>query len=237
MHWRDEGIILHIVKQGEQSAVVGILTRTQGRHSGLLKGAFGKGKSLCMPGNLVDAQWNARLSEHLGMWKMEIISPIAALVLHDGPRLNLLQEVCQLLHRSLPEREPHPGLYERLLQWQHLLLNPAMTLLQLHAGVAMLEAFLLQDMGFGLDVEACAVTGETSGLTYISPKTGRAVSAEAGAAYKEKLLPFSRLLRTRPEALHEDIRLQSVTEADIFEARQVTGFFLQRIRAEYTSVR
>ncbi|HYM30162.1 MAG TPA: DNA repair protein RecO [Candidatus Cybelea sp.] len=217
MHWTDDAIVLASRKHGETSAVVNLLTRDHGRHAGLVRGGASRRlKGVLQAGNEVSASWRGRLAEHLGTLTIELRAAHAASLMEDSMRLSALVSACALVEATLPEREPHPGLFQGL----------AVLLQSLHEGAAewpavyvRWEVGLLSELGFGLDLSACAVTGETSGLTHVSPKTGRAVSSGAAAPYAEKLF------RLPPFLAGGEV---GDPLADIADGLALTGFFLDR---------
>lgn len=189
-----------------------------GRYTGMARGAFSKSqRGMYQPGNIVQARWQARLAEHMGTLTCEVVDSIAAHLLHDSFRLSALHSMCVYLETLLPEREPHLALYERceaLLQdWKH---DRSWL-----ADYVRLELELLATSGFGLDLSRCAVTQSSQRLTYVSPRSGRAVSAEAGEPYREKLLRLPAFLQenggfSAPEAQH------------ILDGMALTRYFLER---------
>jgi DNA repair protein RecO (recombination protein O) len=186
MQWADEGVILSVKPHGETAAVAEIFTRTHGRHLGLVHGGRSRRlRPVLQTGNHVDAQWKARLAEHLGHVSVELRKGYAAQAMDDPLTLAALSSLCSLA-RLLAERDPHPSLFEVTLFVLSYLdeaeVWPAL--------MVRWELALLDELGFGLDLSACAATGVKSNLIYVSPKSGRAVSAEAGEAYKDRLLPL-----------------------------------------------
>ncbi len=186
MEWSDDGIVLSARKHGESSAVVVLLTAAHGRHAGLVRGGAGRAqRGVFQPGNLVRAHWRARLEEHLGSYRCEPVRAVAAGVLDDPKGLAALSSACAVLEAALPEREAHARAYADTLA-----LLDAMGTSELGAAYVRWELALLADLGFGLDLTRCASTGAADNLVYVSPRSGRAVSAEAGAPYKDRLLPL-----------------------------------------------
>lgn len=186
MHWQDHGIILGARRHGETAGIVSILTREHGRHHGLARGIAGKRlRGVVEPGNAVTCGWSGRLADHLGIWTIELDRAHAAAVLEDPLRLAGVAAAAAMVEACLPEREPHPALHDGL----GILLDA------IAAGdsswpfvYVRFELGLLSELGFGLDLSSCAVTGETSGLTHVSPRSGRAVTEAAGLPYAAKLL-------------------------------------------------
>ena len=192
VEWRDTAIVLAVRKHGESSAVATILTQEHGRHAGLVRGARSvRMRGVLQPGNLVRADWRARLAEHLGTMSVELVEARTAPLLTDPGRLAALASACAITDSALPERQPSGEVY-RLLD----------SLTQALGGDAWLETYvkwelaLLSVLGYGLDLSACAATGVTDDLIYVSPKSGRAVSREGGALYKDRLLPLPAFLIT-----------------------------------------
>ena len=218
MEWRDEGLIIGVRRHGEHSAIVEAMTRAHGRHLGLVRGGrstrFG---AMLQPGNTVGLVWRARLDEHLGAYAAEPLSLRAGRLMTSALALAGLNYLAQLI-RVLPERDPHEGVYEALTLIVDTLDDGSFA----PALVARFETQILAECGFRLDLSRCAATGATEGLAFVSPKSGRAVSAEAGAPWRDRLLPL-------PAFLREGTRLESPpSQGEIAEGFRLTGFFLAR---------
>jgi DNA repair protein RecO (recombination protein O) len=190
----DNAILLSVRKHGETSALIDMLTEQHGLYKGAVRGAFSKNnRGLYQPGNVISATWSARLSEQMGSIRGEMHMPYAALIMHDAHATAMLTSATALLSVALPERHAYPRLYTAM---QHLLAHLAHAPQDALEEYIQFELLLLAETGFGLDLSCCAATGTTENLIYVSPKSGRAVSAEAGEPYKDKLLPFPASLAT-----------------------------------------
>src|SRR5437868_9456206 len=184
MEWTDEGIVLGVRRHGESSAIVELLTRAHGRHLGLVRGgASSRMRPLLQPGNTLRAVWRARLDEHLGYYQVEDIRLRAASVLTSSHAVYGVTHLASLA-RLLPERDPHQDIYEMLDRT----LNDFDDIGEAAVHLVKFELAMLTELGFGLDLENCAATGETSDLVYVSPKSGGAVSRQAGEAWQDRLL-------------------------------------------------
>ena len=215
MEWRDRGIVLNVRPHGETSAIVDILTETQGRHAGLVKGARSRAmRPILQPGNRVEVTWRARLSEHLGMFQVEAEHLGAGAVMEDRAALAGLNAACALAVAALPEREAHPAVHAGFT----LLLDALEDEDIWPAIYVRWEAGLLADLGYGLDLRKCAVTGATGDLSHVSPRTGRAVCHEEAAPYAAKLLELPGFMRGSGE----------IAEGDIARGLELTGYFLER---------
>jgi DNA repair protein RecO (recombination protein O) len=193
MNWSDEGIVLSARKHGESAAIVTLLTRLNGRYSGLVHGGAGsRARGIYQTGNLVSADWRARLSEHLGSLTCELLRPHAAGLLNERLPLMALISASALVERLLPEREPHPETFDRFCALVESLGDGPDWL----ARYVHWELALLTDLGYGLDLSQCAATGAIVDLIYVSPRTGCAVSATAGEPYLDKLLKLVSALPT-----------------------------------------
>ena len=187
MEWRDTGFVLMARRHGESALIVELLTREHGRHAGLVRGGQSpRRRALLQPGNKLAAAWRGRLPEHLGSFECELVEAHAARFLDDADRLAALTAAAALLLIALPEREPNAELYEAFAALLAAL-DSASSWPQCYVAW---ECGLLAALGFGLDLGHCAVTGAADDLAYVSPRTGRAVSRAAGAAYRDKLLPL-----------------------------------------------
>ena len=168
MEWRDQGILLAVRKHGETSAILEVFTPTHGIHAGVMRGATSrKIAPILQPGAQLDVQWRARLEDHIGSYSVEPLRSRAAMVMQDRQALAGLNAVCALLVHSLPEREPHPALYERTEALFDILDETELWPL----AYLRWEVALLEELGYGLDLDECAVTGKTQDLIYVSPKT------------------------------------------------------------------
>lgn len=215
MFWTDEGVLLAARRHGESSAVVSVFTARHGRHAGLVRGGFGRrARPVYQQGNLLQVTWRARLPEQLGALRGELKVPIAARLLADPGRLAGLAAACALLEATLPERDPHPALYAALQAFlEGLLQDPAWLERYIR-----FELALLAELGFGLDLARCAVTGSSEDLVYVSPASGRAVSRNGAGGYADRLLalpPF--LLGSTP-----------ADDAQLAAGLRLTGAFLRR---------
>ncbi len=220
MQWADIGIVLGARRHGETSAVVELMTRQHGRHLGLVRGGSGtRQKPVLQVGNLVSAMWRARLDEHLGYYLIEGLDLRAASYLpmaHALYGLNHLAALCRLL----PERDSHPAVFDLLEHTVAHLGDPSLAA----ALVARFELELLAELGFGLDLGYCAATGRTAELVYVSPRSGRAVSREAGEPWRDKLFALPAFLGAdAPES-----QSGAPSPAELRDAFALTGFFLAR---------
>ncbi len=186
MDWRDEGALLAVRQHGETSAIIEVFTSEHGRHAGVVRGgASRKVAPLLQPGAQLDLTWRARLEDHIGAFTVEPLRSRAG-VLSDRLALAALNAVCALLHATLPEREPHTDLYASTIRLLDVLgAGPDWVLSYLRW-----ELTLLEELGYGLDLASCAVTGSREDLAYVSPKTGRAVAREAAGDWADRLLPL-----------------------------------------------
>ncbi len=213
-NWRDHGVVLSVRAHGENGAVVSLLTEDHGRHAGYVRGiGSSKLRGVVEPGNLVNAAWSSRISDHLGAFVIEPERAITGPLMHDPLRLAALISACSLCDAALPEREGHPGLFHGLLALLDALEGETWG-----ASYLMWEIALMRELGFGLELSQCAAGGDSSMLVYVSPKSGRAVSQEKGEPYHDKLLRLPDFLRPGGS----DIGLE-----EVFHGLVMTGHFLE----------
>lgn len=215
MEWSDEAIVLSVRPHGETAAVAELFTRSHGRHLALVHGGRSrKLRPVLQTGNHIDAAWKARLSEHLGHATVELRKGYGASIMDDAAALSALTTLCTL-SRLLPERDPHPALFEITLFVLSFLDDMSVW----PALLVRWELALLEELGFGLDLSECASTGSNDQLIYVSPKSGRAVSASAGEPYRDKMLPLPGFLSKTGD--------RSATKQDVLSGFKLTGYFLE----------
>lgn len=214
MEWRDEGALLSVRPHGESAAIIEVFTAAHGRHAGVVRGGASRRLApLLQPGAQLDLTWRARLDEHIGAFTVEPLRARAE-ILEDRAALAGLNAVCALLRVALPEREPHPVLWRASIG----LLDSLSTDAGWPLRYLRWELGLLEELGFGLDLGSCAVTGARDGLAFVSPKTGRAVSRAGAGDWADRLLPLPPCLLGQGPATAEDLA----------QGLAITGHFLAR---------
>lgn len=219
MEWRDEGALLSVRLHGESGAIIEVFTAEHGRHAGVVPGGASRRMAPSLqPGTQLSVAWRARLDAHIGTFTIEPLRSRAG-VLSDRGALLALNAVCAIMHASLPEREPHPALYagtmallDRLADghaWRQDYLD--------------WELMLLEELGYGLDLSECAVTGETDDLAFVSPRSGRAVSRRGAGTWVDRLLPLPACLTGTTRA----------TPDDLSQGLRLTGHFLARLALDH----
>lgn len=217
MEWKDDAIALGARRHGESAMILEALTRQHGRHLGLVHGgATQRSKSALSAGNSLRIVWRARLPDHLGTYSVELARERVAGFLEQSEALIGLNALAEIARAVLPEREPH----ETVCDAAEILLDAIATDDFLHWGPLFVrwELGVLEALGFGLDLSRCAATGTTEDLCFVSPKSGRAVCAAAGAPWRARLLELPDFLR--------EFRNASATRAEIAAGLHLTGYFL-----------
>jgi DNA repair protein RecO (recombination protein O) len=214
IEWQDEAALLAARPFGETSVIIEVFSEVHGRHAGVVRGGTSrKVAPILQPGAQLSVTWKARLDSHLGSFTVEPIRSRAAAAMGDRLALAGLNAVCGLLVMVLPEREAHPPLYDRTIALLDLLGQSDLWPL----AYLRWEQALLEEMGFGLDLSACAVRGVNEDLIYVSPKSGRAVSREGAGEWVDRMLPLPPVLAGKGDA----------TAAEIALALATTGFFIE----------
>ena len=212
--WQDQAVVLSARPHGETSAVVSLLTGIRGRHAGLVRGGRShRQRGTLEPGTLVSARWHARLPDSLGTLALEPLRAYGAALLDRPEPLAALVSACALIEAGLHEREPHPALFHGLVALLDALDQPAWG-----EATVRWEVGLLAELGFGLDLSRCAVTGGSDDLVAVSPRTGRAVCRGAAEPWADRLLPLPGFLTGSGSGGPEEVRQGFV----------LTGHFLDR---------
>jgi len=217
MDFTDTAFVLSRRRHGEGDAILSVLTRDHGRHLGLVKGGAGRrlGPQLEI-GNRLSVHWRARLSEQLGTFQVELDAAFAARFIDDADRLAALSAALAIIDMTLPEREPHADVFADLADFIDRLVAGAIDWAMLYGRW---ELKLLADLGFGLDLSSCAISGVAEGLAFVSPKTGRAVTLAAAGTYASRLLKL-------PAFLLEGEGGASPTQIELQDGLHLTGHFL-----------
>lgn len=222
MEWIDVGLVLGTRRLGEADALVELMTRDHGRHLGVVKGGRSKRWAANLQiGNRLRATWRARVDEQLGHYVVEPLDGRAGVLMESAVALNGVQTLAAHL-RLLPERDPHPELYEALVAVVDHLGQPRL------AGelVVRFEIAVIEALGFGLDLSECALTGVRDDLAWVSPKSGRAATRVAGAPYADRLLALPGFLAGA--AASDPATWGHAEIADIVAGFRLTGHFLAR---------
>lgn len=215
MEFEDDAFVLAARPFGETGAIVELLTESHGKYAAhVAGGASRRLRPLLQPGSRARLRYRARAPDQLGSAQLEALGAGASALFDDPLALSGLSAAAAVAAGALPEREPHPGAFHAFAA-----LQATLELTDIWPAVYVrYEAGLLQELGFGLDLSACAATGATQDLVYVSPRTGRAVSREAGEPYRD------RLLRLPPFLVSSQAR---VGPGDIGDGLRLTGYFLE----------
>lgn len=212
----DRGIIISKRLLEENSGIVTIFSEENGLYSGVASKLLSKaGIDIHQIGNLVDFNWNARLASHIGRMRCELVTSYVSKLMYDKQKLYALNSILDIIAISLRPHEKYPHLYIHIIHYiENLLINNFSYL-----DYMQLELDILSEIGYGLDIAKCCSTGSPENLKYVSPKSGKAVSHEAGKPYESKLLPLPEFLTSKIEPYESE---------DIIEALELTGYFFRR---------
>lgn len=217
MHLRAEAIVLAVRAHGEHGAVVRALTRNDGVQPGYVRGGRSRQmRPVLQPANAIAGEWRARTGEQLAALTIEPLHSRAAL--HGEPLpAAALAWVTALTAAALPEAQPYPRLYDALGGVLDAI-EAAPSARGWAGALARYELLLLAELGFGLDLGTCVVTGGADDLAFVSPRSGAAVSRSAASGYEERLFALPAFLAGGGVG---DGR-------DILAALAITGHFLDR---------
>ena len=217
MRWESNGLILNFSKYNEKSYILEIFTEEHGKHKGIIRGLHSKNKrSVIEPGNEVFATWSGRLETHLGNYTVEPIKLWSSHILQFKDKLSAISSICSLISLTMAERQPNPLIY---FSSKKLIEIVASTRDDWIREYVSWEMQLLSEIGYGLDLERCAVTSKSSDLVYVSPSSGRAVTNEGAGDFKNKLLPLPKFMTDFKANYDND---------DIYNALNLTEFFFKK---------
>lgn len=220
LQWDDTGIVISVARHGEQSAIIRLLTSQHGLQPGMAKGVYSKKhRGTYQPGNVVHAHWQARLEEHLGFYSCELQQSVTAQLLASPLALKLVNAAAALVIAAVPERIDEGDIFNKINDII-VNINSSNDVSAWVLAYVEFEFTMLHALGFGLDLSECAATGDADAqkLVYVSPKSGRAVCAEAGEPYKAKMLPLPAFLRDGKTT--DDMR-------QMLDGLTLTGYFLE----------
>ena len=219
--WTDDGLILSIRPHGERNAVISLFTEENGRHAGLVHAYDASSKrGTVQIGNMVQAKWRARLIEQLGTYQLELIKNLSAVFLDDAVKLAGLSSCCAILDVSLPERDANVSVWRATTALIEII-SLADHLEDWLGFYIKWEMNLLEQLGFGLDLHSCAVSGLTDTLIYVSPRSGRAVHQNHAGDYADRLLRL-------PSFLQSEKITASVSKTALWDGLTLTGYFVSR---------
>ncbi|MBR2299218.1 MAG: DNA repair protein RecO [Alphaproteobacteria bacterium] len=216
MQVKDEGYIIKILKYGENSLILTVLSQAHGKMTGFIKSGLTKKKlGVYQLGNKISFNAYARLEENMPQFRgVELLESNVVHFLTDSKKLAVLSAFCELFNISIPENEPLEGLVRFIYRFMDNL-GDEMWL----QNYAVLEFRLLYFLGIGLDLGACAVTGAIDNLAFVSPKSGRAVCLEAGLPYQEKLFKYPHF------AFEKNV---VPLKEDVLDLLKMNAFFLKK---------
>jgi len=224
MRWTGLGVVLRVCPCGEAHAILTVLTRERGRLVGLVYGgASRRRQAMLQLGNTLSLTWYARTPDRLGRLTCEIHEIRTVEFLSVPYTLPALQTLFKFL-LLLPERDPHPHLYTEIEK----IFNRLTPLPLFAAHIARFEVLFLKEVGFGLDFRGCPVAGKEAELVWVSPKTGRGVSGEAGRPYASRLLPLPSFLYQDDASFQQTVKASPPSKEQLHQAFRLTGYFLKR---------
>ena len=214
MQINDEGIIIKKKKYRESSLLISFFSLNHGVNSGLVKGVLKKDFGTYEIGNKVYIKSSFRLDEQLWNCRFELIKNNSVDYFDNENKLNALLTVCSIIDLSLPKNNPQAKIYNKTIDLIENLLSREWVIKYIFW-----ELFLLSELGYGLDLEKCVVSGEKENLIYVSPKSGKAVSKKEGEKYKNKLLNLPKFLINKNVKPSNDSLKQAIS---------LTGFFIDK---------
>jgi len=210
----DEGIIIKKTKYRESSLLISFFSLNHGINSGLVKGVLKKDFGTYEIGNKVYIKSSFRLDEQLWNCKFELIKNNSVNYFDNQNKLNTLLTICSIIDLSLPKNNPQIKIYNKTIDLMEDLLSKGWAVKYIFW-----ELFLLSELGYGLDLEKCVVSGKKENLIYISPKSGKAVSKKEGEKYKNKLFNLPKFL------INKNVK---PTNDSLKQAISLTGFFIDK---------
>jgi DNA repair protein RecO (recombination protein O) len=211
-HFSDQGIIISVRGHGESGGVVQVLSENHGKCGGYANGAQSSGRlrSALQQGNHVTFDWQSKSEGQLGRFDLELDRDITVSIMDDSRALMAVQSACGLIDMFVPDRENYESLYHGTSAFMDIVKTDSWPAIYITWEMA-----FLREMGYGIDISKCTVTGATENLTHISPKSGRAVCEAEAKPYAHKLLEIPKFLQG-----------QGIEQGDIAKGLKMTGYFM-----------
>ena len=215
MHFTDEGYIINMRRHGERGLILSLVSREHGKVTGFVRGAISKKNlSTFQLGNLIEFSAYARVDDNMLALRVELKTSFAAYFLADVDKLRVLTSFCALSDSCMPELQNLERFYYYIKSFFNFIDEESWL-----THYSYFEYYLMEFLGVGLDLSECAATGATENLEYISPKTGKAVCAEAGYPYRNRLYKYPHYIveqNYQPTA-EELINLLDLTEFFLYK--------------------
>lgn len=209
MQWQEQSIVLSSKPFSENCRLVSVFNRTMGKTSGLVRGT----KTVINVGDISDVTWKGRNADQLGTFKIETVFSPFSFVFENPLEILAIDSVCTLCNNGLPDKAPHGRLFDSVKRFLLELIHDNWLL-----NYVFFEKMFLSEVGIGLNLSQCAVTGKKEGLFYVSPRTGKAVIKEVGEKYKDRLFVLPKFLLDADE---------DPSNEDILLALKITQHFLK----------
>lgn len=234
MKFEDEGVVIDVKKHNESSAIIKIFSRNHGIYRGFVKNAFSKkNQPIFQVGNLTSFEWRSRVEEGLGsFYYCDIVKSYSSKIIFNKLRLSCFLSIISVINDNFHERELLDSLYLRLVNVLDSFSNENFKDRKIIIDYIIFEFDMLSELGYGMDLTQCAVSCATTNLTYVSPKSGRAVSKEVGSPYKQKILDLPSFIHAYANNLDHQVGYNNdnlgISDRDILNGVKLTGFFLDK---------
>lgn len=215
MQFSDEGYIINMRRHGENSLILTVLTKNNGKLTGYVKNCIHK-KNLAtfQLGNSISLNAYSRLEENMLSLHVELLRAHAVNFMNSPAKISALSSLCELCNSCLPEKENIEGFYTIVGNFFNVIHEDNWV-----THYSYFEFYLLKYLGVGLDLSSCSATGSRENLLYISPKTGKAVCAEAGHPYRDRLYAYPQYIVDKNYHPHTQ---------EVADLLKMTEFFLNK---------
>lgn len=240
MNFKDIGIIIAKKPLKESMFMLSVFTKHHGLYSSVVRSSHKKSIAHHSEGNLIDFMWQARLHEHVGTAKCEVIKSYSGVLISNKTKLYAFNSIVSLIKAAFHEREPHNNFFPEFEDYLQESIKDFNIMNYIR-----LELAILNESGYGLQLDECAATGSKADLHYVSPKSGKAVSKQAGLSFQDKLLYLPKFLSdSGVEANHEQIKQAFDLTSYFFDRYfslnskqlQARNLFIEHIKSLYNSV-
>lgn len=230
MKFNDNGIIISCRKYSENSLILKLFTQNHGIYRGFVNSQKSKKtQAIFQIGNLISFEWRSRTEDGLGqLCYLDLVKSYTPKIIFDKLKLSCCSSIFAILDNCFLEREEQNILFEKLQNFLQKISSSPDDKSEFLADYIKLELEILKTLGYGIDLSSCVVTDSVDNLVFVSPKSARAVSFDAGKDYENKLLKLPQFLLAQND---------NFDHSHLYDGLKLSGYFLEKFIFSQNNIR